>query len=671
MAKELTYDSPLLIPLAERAENIQPGIIRQMGSIDERVIFKVSDYITNSLKHPLFMMGPKGYGKTFAILKALNRLIREYPKFLPLMFVYKKSRVFELLPPTFIAEPESWGERFSLFDSDIKTLVERADFLVMDDLHYRCEAIIDGEASLTIFIDDLKLILEFVEMGKKVLLVSENPLAYYGDLIQDEELDEVLTQYGQIPYRRLVGRNKIKTQAIISSFEVLPIEQENWSNLFMTYGFKAEDAVRQIIYNISNRPRFFIMMMQFFMENRATAVPITIEDLVRVAIERGVKPSYLRIPIVRTSGLWREGMSMKYMETVNRRLYLAITNSPFYSSKSHYYGEDYSGKEDTFRLISEQYELVETICKHVRDRIGMPAGLKPRQKTLWWSNPFYAMRILEAEDPGAVLKYLQAALEIYVAEVYEREERSRVERRREKIKKLTKFCYRTPVMSYFRLCDYQLRYEKIPETNIDPWRYKYYKAKQLIGKLIGKDYIKHSHLDNIYLLLRPFEWAFQDLTEKHQLIPTLEVHDHRGRRRLFTDQQLIELHEKGFNDPEIGEKLGVHKMTVRYHRRRLGLKVQSRRLFTDQQLVALYEQGLYDREIGEKLGVTHVTVSKHRKRLGLETHGHKRRFTDQQLITLHEKGLNAIEIGEELGVSKSMVYKYRKKLGLKSVQKRK
>jgi len=35
-----------------------------------------------------------------------------------------------------------------------------------------------------------------------------------------------------------------------------------------------------------------------------------------------------------------------------------------------------------------------------------------------------------------------------------------------------------------------------------------------------------------------------------------------GRRRLFTDQQLIELHEQGFNDVEIGKKLGVDRKTV-------------------------------------------------------------------------------------------------------------
>jgi len=45
----------------------------------------------------------------------------------------------------------------------------------------------------------------------------------------------------------------------------------------------------------------------------------------------------------------------------------------------------------------------------------------------------------------------------------------------------------------------------------------------------------------------------------------------RGRKRLFTDEQLLELYEQGLNDREIGDKLGAHKNTVSHHRRRLGL----------------------------------------------------------------------------------------------------
>ena len=92
-----------------------------------------------------------------------------------------------------------------------------------------------------------------------------------------------------------------------------------------------------------------------------------------------------------------------------------------------------------------------------------------------------------------------------------------------------------------------------------------------------------------------------------------------GRRRLFTDQQLIELHEQGFNDREIGKNLFADQTTVGEHRRRLGLKAHDpRRLFTDQQLIELYEQGFNDTEMGEKLGAGKSTVRDRRIRLGLK-----------------------------------------------------
>ncbi len=147
--------------------------------------------------------------------------------------------------------------------------------------------------------------------------------------------------------------------------------------------------------------------------------------------------------------------------------------------------------------------------------------------------------------------------------------------------------------------------------------------------------------------------------------------------RLFTDQQLIELHEQGFNDREIGEKLGVTFGIVGFHRKRLGLKpirkhrnkfYKRKRLFTDQQLIELHKQGFNDREISEKLGAHQNTVNVHRRRLELKVHGHRRRlFTDQQLIELHEQGFNDREVSEKLGVSGNAVCRRRKGLGLKPV----
>jgi orotate phosphoribosyltransferase-like protein len=94
-----------------------------------------------------------------------------------------------------------------------------------------------------------------------------------------------------------------------------------------------------------------------------------------------------------------------------------------------------------------------------------------------------------------------------------------------------------------------------------------------------------------------------------------------GPRRLFTDQQLKELHERGFNDRKIADMLRESHRRVADRRRILGLKVHDRRytrLFTDQHLIELHEQGFNDREISEKLGVHLSTVNYRRKRLGLK-----------------------------------------------------
>ena len=93
-----------------------------------------------------------------------------------------------------------------------------------------------------------------------------------------------------------------------------------------------------------------------------------------------------------------------------------------------------------------------------------------------------------------------------------------------------------------------------------------------------------------------------------------------GRHRApFTDQQLINLHEKRLNDAEIAKKLGTSKPAVNYRRRKLGLKGHDPKLlFTDQQLINLHEKRLNGREIAEKLGVTSSAVNYHRRRLGLK-----------------------------------------------------
>ena len=54
----------------------------------------------------------------------------------------------------------------------------------------------------------------------------------------------------------------------------------------------------------------------------------------------------------------------------------------------------------------------------------------------------------------------------------------------------------------------------------------------------------------------------------------------------FTDQQLITLYKKGMKDREIAAELGVKRNAVKHRRRKLDLL--RTRLFTDQQLIDLH-----------------------------------------------------------------------------------
>jgi len=95
----------------------------------------------------------------------------------------------------------------------------------------------------------------------------------------------------------------------------------------------------------------------------------------------------------------------------------------------------------------------------------------------------------------------------------------------------------------------------------------------------------------------------------------------KRRKSSFTDEQLIMLYERGLNDPEIAEELGVKRHVVKHRRKKLGL-LRSR-LFTDQQLIDLHEMGLNDREKAERLGASEGVVYYHRRRLRLKPNRHR------------------------------------------------
>ncbi len=113
----------------------------------------------------------------------------------------------------------------------------------------------------------------------------------------------------------------------------------------------------------------------------------------------------------------------------------------------------------------------------------------------------------------------------------------------------------------------------------------------------------------------------------------------------FSDEELLELHQKKLTDRQIGEALDVTQAAVNYRREKLGLKNNyERNTFTDDQLLELYDQGLNDREISKALGVTQAAVNYRRKRLELPSNY----IREKAFLSQYQKGLSAEEIASEL-----------------------
>lgn len=151
----------------------------------------------------------------------------------------------------------------------------------------------------------------------------------------------------------------------------------------------------------------------------------------------------------------------------------------------------------------------------------------------------------------------------------------------------------------------------------------------------------------------------------------LGIESIRSRRSRINHGCFLELYERGLYDPGIADALGVAPGVVSNHRKKHGLASNYKPPFTDQQLITLYKKGLHDAEIADELDVPKYVVRYHRRRLNLKAHGHKRLFSDQQLIALHERGFNDREKAERLNASEEVVFYHRNRLGLKPIGKHK
>lgn len=146
----------------------------------------------------------------------------------------------------------------------------------------------------------------------------------------------------------------------------------------------------------------------------------------------------------------------------------------------------------------------------------------------------------------------------------------------------------------------------------------------------------------------------------------------KRHRQLKKFPERDELYEKGLNDDEIAERLGVCKGAIVYWRKMRGLSanIEKPENYSDNdERDKLYKQGLSDRAIAEKLGVNRRTITSWRVRKGYRPNspehpgGNMKRDMPER-DGLYMLGLNDHEIARRLGVSPAAIYSWRQNRGL-------
>ncbi|MDI6709014.1 MAG: hypothetical protein QME47_08035, partial [Candidatus Thermoplasmatota archaeon] len=108
-----------------------------------------------------------------------------------------------------------------------------------------------------------------------------------------------------------------------------------------------------------------------------------------------------------------------------------------------------------------------------------------------------------------------------------------------------------------------------------------------------------------------------------------DVYKRMKKSQKFTDEQFLKLYNKGYSDARIAAKLKVAASTVHKRRVYLGLAANYKKppyvvwnkKFSEEEFLELYNKGLDDREIAKRLKVSRASVRVRRWKLGLKPNG--------------------------------------------------
>ena len=484
--------------LEERAENLDFESLNELSSA-QNLRYRLEDYFCSDEKRPIFVLGPKGSGKTFQVMKALSETVYRNKEFVPAMFIFERSKKVELLDPLKIASPEIWGERLELYSQDRKELLRSSNAIVVDDIHYICEAIVKKEFDPNKLIKFLKGVLDYVDAGKKAVLVSEDLVNFYTKDLGIKEFDELWPKFGLHPrpfcddvkeWERF--SDKIDYLAFR---EVSPYSYEEWCSLVANYGVDVQAPFDFVLYNLNPKPRAFVRFAKLFQPK----AQIIIEDTKMKTLEllKGSvnKKEYEFYEVLLDLPVLEGGTDIKYFNKVLGAV---------------------KGIEN-LKKFERVINYVENVCERAAK------VLPPYYDKRGFFDVRRTLKINYKNDPIETRKTLQRFI---TEEVPEKE--------RDVVEEMAKIYFRTHGFSSYdisRVSETLKRLEKDVEFVALSRGLESREAREYFNKLvrnISKYYIQEgAGFYTRWLLYRPFQLAFSSILYE---TPSLEIIDQYLRR---------------------------------------------------------------------------------------------------------------------------------------------
>jgi hypothetical protein len=243
------FPSLKIPPLKLRAERMTREELDNIPSLSSMPDYLYDGILDGALKN-ILLIGNRGVGKTFTILKMARRFVKDTNNFIPLIYRFHGDDVVSLLSPEKYGSREEWGERYKYLSElpkelthpqkifeELEGIKDKKIIFTLDDVHFMFEGVMKRKIDLNYLIGILKSVRDLPAEASRILL-SDDFLVNYAERFNNRELDEILFNFGEIvPRLRSDYRFFFRIPDIIPNRKILE-PPTKISKLIDTFGMK-------------------------------------------------------------------------------------------------------------------------------------------------------------------------------------------------------------------------------------------------------------------------------------------------------------------------------------------------------------------------------------------------------------------------------------------------